>query len=121
MIPTQQLDEWKRLADAATPMPWQWQSVEGYVGLLAPADLNVHPYELRSVMELGVEYGPQEKPRMTSRKEDEDFIAAARSAVPALLDAVRELQQRCDQLTDDNRLLQTELAAAMDQIHSEWG
>jgi len=46
------------------------------------------------------------------------FYAAARLAIPALLDAVRELQNRCDQLTDDNRLFQTELASAMDQIHS---
>ena len=46
------------------------------------------------------------------------FYAAARLALPALLDAVRELQNRCDQLTDDNRLFPTELASAMDQIHS---
>ena len=45
-------------------------------------------------------------------------LTLARLNKMAPKDAVRELQNRCDQLTDDNRLFQTELASAMDQIHS---
>ena len=110
MLPQAQLDEYQRLADAATPPPWvaEWDFVSG----------NVPDGRPNGEVILRCRFTVARLDNEKQNKSNAAFIAAARLAVPALLDAMRELQNRCDQLTDDNRLFQTELASAMDQIHS---
>jgi hypothetical protein len=66
MMTDEQLAEWQRLADAATPGPWRYRGI--YVGtdagLVASAELPLHAA----------------------------FIAASRTAVPALIEEVERLR-----------------------------
>lgn len=85
MIPPAQLKEWRALADAATPGPWHAPSLASGVRHL----------------ERNVEwYGDQcpDDHNLPGRRgadggsSDGNFIAAARTAVPALIDEVERLR-----------------------------
>lgn len=75
MISKEQRAEWRKLAEAATPGPWdRGYNNSGFCAVLAESGF---------VAEMGV--GPG-----SSSADDAAFIAAARDAVPALLDAFEE-------------------------------
>lgn len=77
MFTKEQLDEWERLANAATPGPWAFDGLRGvYVNQVAP---------MRAVVQLPV------------GAPDCEFIAAARTAIPALIARVRELEAKRDE------------------------
>lgn len=102
------LDVLQRLADAATEGPWKWThepgaddgalespSEEGYV-------LCAHGLHTEGFIDVGVA--------------DAEFIAAARSAVPALLDRVRETHEAWAKAWMINESLAKERDAALSTI-----
>ena len=76
----------RKLADAATPGPWEntRNGVQQTIG--AATKVGDYKYE-------GVGIVPEEY----VRQEDAEFIAAARTAVPALLDALASAEDRATQ------------------------
>jgi len=85
MITAEQLKEWRALADAATPGPW-----EAYTK--RPEDLCVFGADGDSVCgkiysNLGIDAN-----RIITAKDNADFIATAREAVPRLEQEVRRLR-----------------------------
>ena len=83
-------DALQLLADAATEGPWQWTREPGDEegSLEAPSEEGYV---------LGV-YGMHTEGFIAVGKADAEFIAASRSAIPALLDRVRELEAERDAL-----------------------
>ena len=82
------LDEWKALADAATPGPWGMcdggQFDLGTIRRITPDD---------PICELGGFYEPNTVANAT-------FIAAAREAIPALIGEVERLTRERDELRE---------------------
>lgn len=85
----EQLAEWKRLADAATPGPWIWpgDSMYGNGGEREGDCFDPPIIETDSG-----HYGPEEN--------DRDFIAAARTAVPSLIAEVGRLREALAKAAD---------------------
>ena len=79
-------DRLRRLADAATPGPWENTRNGVQQSLAAATKVGDYKYE-------GVGIVPEEY----VRQEDAEFIAAARTAVPALLDALASAEDRATQ------------------------
>jgi hypothetical protein len=78
-IPTpKQVANWKRIAEAASDGPWEWSGDSAYVTCQNP------DYEDKR--------GPLARIE-SCRREDNEFIAAAREAVPALIAAAEELHR----------------------------
>ena len=76
----------RKLADAATPGPWENTRNGVQQSLAAATKVGDYKYE-------GVGIVPEEY----VRQEDAEFIAAARTAVPALLDALASAEDRATQ------------------------
>lgn len=94
------LEAIKKLADAATPGPW---SADPTGTVCADADLvlDVNGGEILpegGPMEIAECYR-NERPDWTERASNAAFIAAARTAVPALLAALEEAQRRLETMT----------------------
>lgn len=100
MITTEQLAEWKRLADAATPGPWEAPLKDlGEIPSFEAVDFYFdHSFE--AYPPLGFS-GPI---FVASSIEDAAFIAAARLAMPALCQLVREQQTRLAKMQNLARL-----------------
>ena len=79
-------DRLRRLADAATPGPWE--NTRNGVQQTIDAATKVGDYKYEGVGIVPEEY---------VRQEDAEFIAAARTAVPALLDALASAEDRATQ------------------------
>ena len=94
-----QLDEWMRLAEAATPGPWMAFVIPGSpsvgpgIGTLSPA---VH---IAVTRDKGYGLIPV----------DAAFIAAARAAVPALLDALAEAEDARAKAIDSRNMAIVEM------------
>src|SRR4051812_20160889 len=88
------LREWRELAEAATPGPW----CDGYKGDAALIDASGY--------KIGRTYEPELGPAP-----DAAFIAAAREAVPALLDANAELTREVERLRADSEALRITIKA----------
>ena len=71
MLNDEQLNEWQRLADEATPGPWRLRDFFALTRVVGVADMN--------------------------SSENAAFIAAARTAVPALIEEVRRLTTERDE------------------------
>ena len=103
MVTAEQLAEWRRLAEAATPGPWgvcRDQTVE-------PERLIVWNGELTLVCTMGdFTQAPTEQAGKNAR-----LVSAARNAVPALCDEVARLQQQVAALTQERDEARAELAA----------
>jgi hypothetical protein len=84
-----QFEEWKRLAEEATPGPWEhdgdalsWDEEQGYAS----------EHVVTSVGEWR-QQSPDTGAAMAQQARDAHFIAAAREAVPALIAEVERLQR----------------------------
>ncbi|MEV8339230.1 hypothetical protein [Leucobacter sp. NPDC077196] len=103
-------DELQRLADAATEGPWKWTHEPGDdEGALRSSSeeryvLCANGLHTEGFIAVGVA--------------DAEFIAAARSAVPALLDRVRELESQkvCEHQNADYLRMMAERDAALSTI-----
>ena len=82
--------ELRALADAATPGPWFVQADGSVLGIFGPkmAAYNDEPEQEWREVQIVETDGGHYPPRWN----DAAFMAAARSAVPALLDRVEELE-----------------------------
>ena len=77
MITDEQLKKWRALADAATPRPWEYS-----------------PETYRLAISRWVDFSCP----ITVNHNDGKFIAAAREAVPALIDEVERLREENEKL-----------------------
>ena len=122
-------EQLRKLAAGATPGPWVWRLptvpldgpyADGFVE--APKRLSQHGYNIQV---LGEDHGDGDHPYTTYRQ-DCAFIAAAREAVPALLDERDRLAAEVVALREALRLhLQAELGLFDaikhgDAAHQEW-
>lgn len=90
MITDEQLAEWRRLADAAWPGPWELELDRNDQQNVYAADrtwIALLPHQcVRSIEE--------------ERERDAEFIAAARAAVPALIAEVERLRGEQNRAVD---------------------
>lgn len=117
------LDELQALADATTPGPWHHDSYgQVFSGALArayntaesqlPDDAPESAYDgLPDPTVCGVRRRGGE-PADPVAASDAEFIAAARTAVPHLLDGIRRLESEADALRSENLTLRLQLVAA---------
>ena len=77
----ERLDEIEARANAATPGPWEWHPYMGSGATLAKPN---HPFHELNILKTTDDWPPVAA--------DAEFIAAARTDVPALLAEVRRLQ-----------------------------
>lgn len=85
MITQQQLDAWKKLAEEATPGPWEVTDDWEPIRYCTPSTITAKESNLYitiATMNYPNEYG------------NSNFIATAREAVPALIAEVERLQER---------------------------
>jgi len=91
-IPTEQQEAWQALANRATLAPWR-VGCEGSEGSRVNRDSGDRRLDSRALLIVNGAEQPQEH-------FDAEFIAAARTAVPALLAALRAAEDRIDALRD---------------------
>lgn len=104
-------DQLRALADAATPGPWT-PCTEGWATISSSSDSVIHAYHPRDCChECGEPYDME--PGVAIGVEDLEFIAAARTAVPQLLDQLDAAEQRIRDLTQE---VKDERGAALDQM-----
>lgn len=93
---TTDLDRWRQLCDDATPGPWSveieggvWESGESWSTIEVSFDgaHDLLPGDQKFAMAPGLAMGDH-----ASNQADAEFIAEARTAMPALIDAVSELR-----------------------------
>lgn len=82
MIPKSKLEEWKKLADSATPGPWEVYNGGWHLGIEA-ADGSIASVEHCDAFD---------------GKPSAAFIAASREAVPALIEEVERLRETLDDI-----------------------
>lgn len=89
MSTKQQRDEWQRLSDAATAGPWgaEFKTTDEMEGEEYIYSTTAAPENTRTVVGCGWYDGPH----LLLRENDADFIAAAREAIPVLLQDVATL------------------------------
>lgn len=87
MITDEQLAEWERLATAATPGPWRWWTSNSFRRLSSDADMKDG-----GVLCAVVQHSDGH-PDVFCSEADRAFIAAARTAVPALIEELRRLRE----------------------------
>lgn len=75
MITTEQLDEWQKLCDAATPGPWYWDPIDEC---------------LRSEIEDSAVW--ESCGRLIDIEKNGKLIATARTAMPLLIEEVKRLR-----------------------------
>lgn len=91
-VPTDaQLSEWRTLTDSASEGPWGWRYMSTGEAIVEQVDVE----EAHLVAELG---SCKDHPGMQGH--DAEFIAAARAAVPQLLDEVERLSAQLAELRD---------------------
>ena len=83
MITNEQITEWRRLAEAATPGPWEEVAESGEWWMTTATDEDGSLYVIPDTANMN--------------QADVDFIVASRSAVPALLAEVERLQWELDE------------------------
>lgn len=117
MITKEQRDEWRRLADAATPGEWREDDGHVFQGELADkrvatirAKLAGLPYEKAFLDPDGASIAHCQQ-EWDNSDANAAFIAAARSAVPALLDALDEAERERDKLLEHLERHRTATAA----------
>ena len=81
----QELADLERLADAATPGPWRAVAMNGVAGVAAPDHMRCYVYIHGRSAEVSDE-------TVARWQRDAHLIAAARTAVPALIEEVRRLR-----------------------------
>lgn len=98
--PADRLDEWEKLASAATPGPWGFKicAVTGTCGFIADGDHDETEVFIEAFPDIQFAGEGDE----AQAKANAAFIAAAREAIPALIEMVREKDRR---LTDTICLL----------------
>ena len=101
-IPQDKLDEWRRLIDAATPGPWTKDA-----GELCNQD-SIWSEKCRGYIQVTAD---------VFEGTDKDFIAAAREAVPALLDEVEQLRAAVKVGHSFHRGLVDENCKLMERMH----
>jgi len=84
---TDRLDEIEARADAATEGPWEWHPYMGSGATLAKPN---HPFHERNILKTTDDWPPV--------ADDAEFIAHARTDIPALLAEVRRLQAAADRV-----------------------
>lgn len=91
MIKPEQLAEWKRLAEEATPGPWRCECEPDYGHYVhaAPGTPTFTGGDMSGTLITG-EFGDSGE---TLGEADSHFIAAARTAVPALVAEVERLRE----------------------------
>ena len=88
MITDEQLKEWRALADAATPEPWLIDEAESCIGdVFSLIEIGGIPFN-DTISTVG-----SEGERYVFNLPDAKLIAAAREAVPALIDEVERLRE----------------------------
>lgn len=126
MISNEQLAEWERLANEATPGPWYaYVKTEASVAIIKDPDDDSDDGSHIRVTE------NRYYDAIASKKTFEDvctcgnveekdiaFIAAAREAVPALIAEVRRLQSENDKYY--NTMMQTNNKAAQFMLERDW-
>jgi hypothetical protein len=92
-ITREELDKWKKLAEAATAGPWKWHGITQFTDYFVAGDVTI-PVSERAERACG---------RYSHRMdvENAEFIAAARDAVPRLVAEVERLRdmiscERCE-------------------------
>lgn len=91
-------DQIRALADAATPGPWT-PCTEGWATISSGSDSVIHAYHPRDCChECGEPYDME--PGVAIGVEDLEFIAAARTAVPQLLDQLDQAEARIKAVQD---------------------
>lgn len=104
-------DQLRALANAATPGPWT-PCTEGWATVSSGSDSVIHAYHPRDCChECGEPYDME--PGVAIEVEDLEFIAAARTALPRLLDQLDAAERRIRYLTQE---VQDERGAALDQM-----
>jgi hypothetical protein len=100
----EQIQEWKRLADAATPGPWRHRHVEP----LAKWGVSVNEVEAPESDACWIAKVLNHEHCIRTKPGDQNahFIAASRSAVPALCDEVERLRAENDRLREALRQVQ---------------
>lgn len=91
MIPKAKIEEWKALAEKATPGEWRNYGDAGLSAFTPGEDVGLGP--TNNVIELleNNDDWDHSRPGCFERDEDGDFAAAAREAVPALLSEREEM------------------------------
>ena len=89
---TDRLDEIEARADAATPGAWEWHPYMGSGATLAKPN---HPFHELNILKTTDDWPPVAA--------DAEFIAAARTDVPALLAEVRRLQAAVERVRELHR------------------
>lgn len=101
--------EWRALADAATPGPW-----EASIDDLTDEINVVHDQEYRAwVAHTGMPGGPY-------AQESAEFIAAARTAVPRLLDALDTADAEVARLREEAAPVRPDRETIADVLMSDW-
>jgi len=90
------LDHLKRLCEAATPGPWGWK--KGRLMQMAAPE-SKYTYQ-RDIGYQETDYDFNDPAREEQAERDAEFIAAARTALPAALDEVSRLRQESMYLQD---------------------
>ena len=91
MITDEQLKKWRALADAATPGPWLIDEAESCIGdVFSLIEIGGIPFN-DTISTVG-----SEGERYVFNLPDAKLIAAAREAVPALIDEVERLRARLE-------------------------
>lgn len=104
-------DALQRLADAATPGPWAWEGdLSENEASLAPDRKSGGPGFVLSA------YGLHTEGFVDVGVADAEFIAAARTAIPVLLDRVRETHKAWERAWRINESLTKERNAALSAI-----
>lgn len=88
MIDDAKRAEWRRLAEAATPGPWD---------VLLPAEYHCTPLVVRRGVQVRDGGEVASTNENSGQAHDAPFLAAARKAVPALLDEVERLTRERDE------------------------
>jgi len=93
-VTEQELADLERIADAATPGPWRAVAMNGVAGVAAPDHMRCYVYIHGRIDAVSDE-------TVARWQRDAHLIAAARTAVPALIEEVRRLTAERDEARGD--------------------